>query len=161
MDEVDGMSGGDRGGVGAMNVLIKKTKVGSLCLLHWSIISKIWSSSQIPMILICNDSTTPKMKPLQPTAYAIKFRRPSAAEVRSRLMTIAYRYGLSSLVRLSRVLLSKYIVSCKCREGLKLDGQVLDTLIQSSQSDLRAVLNMLSTWRLSKSAMTFDEGKRL
>lgn len=26
MDEVDGMSGGDRGGVGAMNILIKKTK---------------------------------------------------------------------------------------------------------------------------------------
>jgi hypothetical protein len=30
MDEVDGMSGGDRGGVGAMNVLIKKTKVRAL-----------------------------------------------------------------------------------------------------------------------------------
>jgi replication factor C subunit 1 len=27
MDEVDGMSGGDRGGVGAMNILIKKTRV--------------------------------------------------------------------------------------------------------------------------------------
>jgi len=28
MDEVDGMSAGDRGGVGALNALIKKTKVG-------------------------------------------------------------------------------------------------------------------------------------
>jgi hypothetical protein len=27
MDEVDGMSGGDRGGVGALNALIKKTRV--------------------------------------------------------------------------------------------------------------------------------------
>jgi hypothetical protein len=27
MDEVDGMSAGDRGGVGALNVLIKKTRV--------------------------------------------------------------------------------------------------------------------------------------
>lgn len=27
MDEVDGMSAGDRGGVGALNTLIKKTKV--------------------------------------------------------------------------------------------------------------------------------------
>lgn len=27
MDEVDGMSAGDRGGVGAMNTLIKRTKV--------------------------------------------------------------------------------------------------------------------------------------
>lgn len=32
MDEVDGMSAGDRGGVGALAALIKKTKVGSeLC----------------------------------------------------------------------------------------------------------------------------------
>ena len=29
MDEVDGMSAGDRGGVGALNLLIKKTKVKS------------------------------------------------------------------------------------------------------------------------------------
>lgn len=27
MDEVDGMSAGDRGGVGALNAMIKKTKV--------------------------------------------------------------------------------------------------------------------------------------
>ena len=27
LDEVDGMSAGDRGGIGAMNALIKKTKV--------------------------------------------------------------------------------------------------------------------------------------
>lgn len=30
MDEVDGMSAGDRGGVGALNVLIKKTRVSGL-----------------------------------------------------------------------------------------------------------------------------------
>jgi hypothetical protein len=29
MDEVDGMSAGDRGGVGALNFLIKKTKVSA------------------------------------------------------------------------------------------------------------------------------------
>lgn len=28
MDEVDGMSSGDRGGVGALNAMIKKSKVG-------------------------------------------------------------------------------------------------------------------------------------
>ena len=31
MDEVDGMSAGDRGGVGALNALIKKSKVDFLC----------------------------------------------------------------------------------------------------------------------------------
>lgn len=34
MDEVDGMSAGDRGGVGALNVLIKKTKVSHCASLN-------------------------------------------------------------------------------------------------------------------------------
>lgn len=34
MDEVDGMSAGDRGGVGALNAMIKKTKVVSRPLLY-------------------------------------------------------------------------------------------------------------------------------
>ena len=32
MDEVDGMSAGDRGGVGALNALIKKSKVRSFVI---------------------------------------------------------------------------------------------------------------------------------
>jgi replication factor C subunit 1 len=32
MDEVDGMSAGDRGGVGALNTLIRKTRVGQTLL---------------------------------------------------------------------------------------------------------------------------------
>lgn len=31
MDEVDGMSAGDRGGVGALAALVKKTKVSFRC----------------------------------------------------------------------------------------------------------------------------------
>jgi replication factor C subunit 1 len=55
MDEVDGMSGGDRGGVGALNALIKKTK--------------------IPIIAICNDRNSPKMKPLMSTTFHLQYRR--------------------------------------------------------------------------------------
>lgn len=55
MDEVDGMSAGDRGGVGALNALIKKTKV--------------------PIIAICNDKSTPKMKPLSHTTFQMTFKR--------------------------------------------------------------------------------------
>jgi replication factor C subunit 1 len=71
MDEVDGMSAGDRGGVGALNALIKKTK--------------------IPIILICNDKNLPKMKPLWSTTADLAFRRPRANEIRSRIMTILHR----------------------------------------------------------------------
>lgn len=34
MDEVDGMSAGDRGGIGALNALIKKTKVCRFLSVH-------------------------------------------------------------------------------------------------------------------------------
>ena len=55
MDEVDGMSAGDRGGVGALNALIRKSKV--------------------PIIAICNDKSTPKMKPLTLTCFQMGFKR--------------------------------------------------------------------------------------
>lgn len=74
MDEVDGMSAGDRGGVGALAAVCKKT--------------------QIPMILICNDRKLPKMKPFDFAVYDLPFRRPTVDMIRSRISTIAYREGL-------------------------------------------------------------------
>ena len=74
MDEVDGMSAGDRGGVGALAAVCKKT--------------------QIPMILICNDRKLPKMKPFDFVTYDLPFRRPTTDMIRSRISTIAYREGL-------------------------------------------------------------------
>ncbi|PWY98183.1 DNA replication factor C, large subunit [Testicularia cyperi] len=117
MDEVDGMSGGDRGGVGAINALIKKTKV--------------------PIICICNDRRSQKMRPFEHTTYNLGFRKPDAAQVRSRMLSIAFK------------------------EKLKVNGEVMAQLIEASQGDIRSVINMLSTWKLSKSEMTFDESKAL
>ncbi|KAH7321116.1 replication factor RFC1 C terminal domain-containing protein [Stachybotrys elegans] len=74
MDEVDGMSAGDRGGVGALAKLCKKTEV--------------------PMILICNERRLPKMKPFDHAAFDIRFQRPTVDQVRSRIMTICHREGL-------------------------------------------------------------------
>lgn len=74
MDEVDGMSAGDRGGVGALAKFCKKTEV--------------------PLILICNERKLPKMKPFDFAAFDIPFRRPTVEQVRSRIMTICHREGL-------------------------------------------------------------------
>ncbi|PGH23457.1 hypothetical protein AJ80_02410 [Polytolypa hystricis UAMH7299] len=74
MDEVDGMSAGDRGGVGALVAVAKKTR--------------------IPMILICNERRLPKMKPFDHVTYELPFRRPTADQIRARLSTICYREGL-------------------------------------------------------------------
>ncbi len=117
MDEVDGMSAGDRGGVGALAAVCKKT--------------------QIPIILICNDRKLPKMKPFDFVTYDMPFRRPTAENIRSRIMTIAYR------------------------EGIKLPANVIDALIEGSGADIRQVVNMISTAKLDQESMDFDKGKEM
>lgn len=55
MDEVDGMSAGDRGGMAELIVLLKKTK--------------------IPVICICNDRSSIKVRSLANYCLDIRFRR--------------------------------------------------------------------------------------
>ncbi|CAK4030565.1 replication factor C subunit 1 like [Lecanosticta acicola] len=115
MDEVDGMSAGDRGGVGALAAVCKKT--------------------QIPMILICNDRKLPKMKPFDFCTYDLPFRRPTTDQIRSRIMTIAYR------------------------EGLKMPANVINALIEGSGADIRQVVNMVSTAKLDSENLSYEDSK--
>lgn len=117
MDEVDGMSAGDRGGVGALAAACKKTI--------------------IPIILICNDRRLPKMKPFDNVSYDLQFRKPTVDQIRSRIMTICYR------------------------EGLKIPITVINSLIEGSRSDIRQVINMLSTAKLDHNVMDFDQSKKM
>ncbi|OOQ88124.1 Replication factor C subunit 1 [Penicillium brasilianum] len=71
MDEVDGMSAGDRGGVGAVAAIVKKTN--------------------IPIILICNERRLPKMKPFDHITFDVPFRRPTIDQLRARISTICFR----------------------------------------------------------------------
>lgn len=112
MDEVDGMSGGDRGGVGALASFARTT--------------------HSPLILICNDKSLPKMRPFDRCTLEIPFRRPSAREMKSRLMTIALR------------------------ERIKLDPNVIDQLVQTTGNDIRQIINLLST--VSMTTKTIDSG---
>ncbi|KAF2400268.1 DNA replication factor C, large subunit [Trichodelitschia bisporula] len=114
MDEVDGMSAGDRGGVGALAALCKKT--------------------HIPIILICNDRNLPKMKPFTGVAFDIPFRRPTVDQIRSRIMTIAFR------------------------EKLNIPPAVINALIEGTHADIRQVVNMLSSIKLDEEAMSWEKG---
>jgi replication factor C subunit 1 len=55
------------------------------------------------------------------------------------------------------------MISCSLgfREKMKIPANVIDQLVAGAQSDIRQVLNMLSTWKLSSNTMDFDEGKGL
>lgn len=101
MDEVDGMSSGDHGGAGALSAFCRITKM--------------------PMILICNDRSLPKMRTFDTVTYGLPFRRPTELEMRSRLLTIAHR------------------------EKLKLEPSVIGQLVQATGNDIRQIINLMST----------------
>jgi len=44
---------------------------------------------------------------------------------------------------------------------MRIPANVIDELVKGANSDIRQVLNMLSTFKLGKSEMDFDEGKNL
>lgn len=83
MDEVDGMSSGDRGGVGALKILIKKTRV--------------------PIIAIANDGNSQKMRPLSDVCFKMHFIRPQTQMIRARMMQIAFRCVVLPLTFLAGV----------------------------------------------------------
>ncbi|KAK4537056.1 hypothetical protein CDCA_CDCA10G3081 [Cyanidium caldarium] len=70
MDEVDGMSAGDRGGMAELNKLIK--------------------TSRVPIICICNDDASANVRTLKFSTLFLKFRRPMWSQVRKRLLQIAH-----------------------------------------------------------------------
>ncbi|KAI9031598.1 replication factor RFC1 C terminal domain-containing protein [Phycomyces nitens] len=71
MDEVDGMTSGDRGGSVLLASLIKKTK--------------------IPVICICNDIRSQKVQPLINVCFDARFIKTPTNQLRSRFFSIAFR----------------------------------------------------------------------
>ncbi|CAD2085490.1 replication factor C subunit 1, putative [Plasmodium vinckei lentum] len=99
MDEVDGMSSGDKGGSSAILKLIEKTKC--------------------PIICICNDRQNSKMRTLANKCYDLKFTTPNKNSVVKRLLEI-----------------------CK-KENLMMEPNALELLWESSNGDIRQILNAL------------------
>mmetsp|Transcript_45214 Transcript_45214/g.105447 ORF Transcript_45214/g.105447 Transcript_45214/m.105447 type:complete len:798 (-) Transcript_45214:101-2494(-) len=112
MDEVDGMGAGDRGGMAALNRMIKKTRN--------------------PIMCICNDSHSPKVRSLMYNCYDLKFTRPMKTTVAQRCAQIA------------------------SSTGLQVEANALEALAESCGSDMRMVLNQLQM--LTKSEMCMAQG---
>jgi replication factor C subunit 1 len=74
MDEVDGMGGGDRGGIASLIQLIKH--------------------SQVPVICICNDRQAQKIRSLVDYCLDLRFRRPTKTQLAKRAVEIAAQEGL-------------------------------------------------------------------
>ncbi|CAH0600208.1 unnamed protein product [Chrysodeixis includens] len=103
MDEVDGMAGNeDRGGLQELIGLIKTTSV--------------------PIICMCNDRNSQKMRSLVNYCYDLRFQRPKLEQIKAAMMSIC------------------------CKEGLRVPADALSQLITSASHDVRQTLNLLSLW---------------
>eukprot|EP00405_Crypthecodinium_cohnii_P045267 CAMPEP_0206579160 /NCGR_PEP_ID=MMETSP0325_2-20121206/32390_1 /ASSEMBLY_ACC=CAM_ASM_000347 /TAXON_ID=2866 /ORGANISM="Crypthecodinium cohnii, Strain Seligo" /LENGTH=922 /DNA_ID=CAMNT_0054084931 /DNA_START=50 /DNA_END=2818 /DNA_ORIENTATION=+ len=112
MDEVDGMGAGDRGGNAALIKMIKKTRN--------------------PIICICNDQNSQKIRSLANSCYDLKFSRPAKNLVAQRCGEIARR------------------------EGLAVEPNAIEALAESCGGDMRMVLNQMQA--LSGSSIYQNNG---
>ncbi|RHZ80484.1 hypothetical protein Glove_135g21 [Diversispora epigaea] len=116
MDEADGMSAGDRGGMTELIKLIRKT--------------------QVPIICICNDRKSPKIRSLLNVCQEFKFQKPRVEQIRSRIMTIA------------------------TREKIKFNTiNVVDELVKGANADIRQILTLLSSLKYSHDTINYEDAK--
>ena len=114
MDEVDGMSAGDRGGV---TDLIKTI-----------------GQSKVPIIAICNDKYSPKLKSLRNHCMELDFRKPTAIQIRKRMREI-----------------------CDA-EGLQMNDATMDALIQSAYGgDIRLILGQLEMFGRKADRVSYED----
>lgn len=113
MDEVDGMSAGDRGGVADLIASIKISK--------------------IPIICICNDRYSQKLKSLVNYCLLLSFRKPTKQQMAKRLMQVANA------------------------EGVQVNEIALEELAERVNGDMRMALNQLQYMSLSMSVIKYDD----
>ena len=99
MDEVDGMSSGDRGGIAAIINMIK--------------------SSRVPIICICNDRSSEKIRSLAGHCLDVKFHKPMRTTMVKRLKEILIQEGGSG------------------------EDRALEQLVETFQNDMRQILSYL------------------
>ncbi|KAJ4762451.1 Replication factor C subunit 1 [Rhynchospora pubera] len=113
MDEVDGMSAGDRGGVADLIASIKISK--------------------IPIICICNDRYSQKLKSLVNHCLLLNFRKPTKQQMAKRVMQIANF------------------------EGLQVNEVALEELANRVNGDMRLAINQLQYMSLQMSVIKYDD----
>lgn len=113
MDEVDGMSGGDRGGTAELILLIKKSKT--------------------PIICICNDRQSPKVRSLANHSYDLRMRRPTKQQISKRLIEIG------------------------ALEGLEVEKNAIEEAADRCGNDIRQLLTQMQKWKLTTSKVTYSD----
>ena len=91
MDEVDGMAGNeDRGGMAELIQLIKRSK--------------------IPVICMCNDRNSTKVRNLANYCFDLRFQKPRAEQIKAAMMSICFKEGINKMITPDA--LTQLIVGC-------------------------------------------------
>ncbi len=115
MDEVDGMGAGDRSGMAELIQMIKKSKV--------------------PIVCICNDRQSQKLKSLIPYCLDLRYRRPTKNVIANRAVQVGQQ------------------------EGLNVEHNAAEALAESCGNDIRQVLNCLQMWSRKGNSLKFKDLK--
>ncbi|XP_068736533.1 replication factor C subunit 1-like [Montipora capricornis] len=116
MDEVDGMAGNeDRGGMQELISLIKNSK--------------------IPIICMCNDRNSQKIRSLANYCFDLRFQRPRVDQIKGAMMSIAFK------------------------EGLKIPPQAMEQIILGANQDVRQVLHNMCMWTAKEKSLNYDQAK--
>lgn len=102
MDEVDGMGAGDRSGMAELIKMIK--------------------GSMVPIICICNDRQSQKMRSLVPYCLDLRYRRPVKTVIARRAVEVGQK------------------------EGMRVETNAAEAIAESCGNDIRQVLNCLQMW---------------
>ncbi|CAG9326085.1 unnamed protein product [Blepharisma stoltei] len=116
MDEVDGMCAGDRGGAWALLEVIKVTK--------------------IPIICICNERQSRKLKSIGNISYDIRFQKPNKSQIVKRIQAILNK------------------------EGMNVDSSALEQVVESCGNDIRQVITVMEMWSRNSPTMNTMQAKK-
>ncbi len=131
MDECDGMSAGDRGGNAALIQVIKKTS--------------------IPIICICNDRMSPKVRSLANYCYDLRFVKPSKQEVVDRCRKILRSENMTNV---PDTVVNQIVegADCDIRQSInQLEGDSFDwkaTIVSFDKKDKSNMLTPFDATRL-------------
>ncbi|CAL5428385.1 unnamed protein product [Camellia sinensis] len=127
MDEVDGMSAGDRGGVADLIASIKISK--------------------IPIICICNDRYSQKLKSLVNYCLLLSFRKPTKQQ----------KGALAARLFRMHEEMAKRLMQIANTEGIQVNEIALEELAERVNGDVRMALNQLQYMSLSMSVIKYDD----
>ena len=153
MDEVDGMAGNeDRGGMAELIQLIKRSK--------------------IPIICMCNDRNSTKVRNLANYCFDLRFQKPRAEQIKAAMMSICFKEKINN--KITPDALSQLIIGCNqdirqvlhhltmIKAGTREGGEKMDENKAKIEADRAQKTSIkMGPWDVCRKVFTASEHKSM